>query len=134
VLFSRRQQAGRDGVRHEPPEVTWVLPPEVGDEAGLKPLDPAELDGELEPGLDEPGLDEARAGRDERALRCAAGRPRAGADVPVRWAGPGMVTARAPAVTTPATATVVVIELTLAWARCRAATARRISSRRELLG
>ena len=127
-----RQQTGQVRVRYEPPEVTW-LPPElaVGGEPGLRPPDPEELEADLEPVPDEPVPDERVPDErvpDERVPGLAAGRPRAGADVPLWWAGPGMVMASAPAVTTLPTATVFVIELTLAWARSLAATARRISS------
>lgn len=112
--------------------------PATGAELGLKPLDPAEfeegLDDELvpEPEPDEPGLEEAELEPDGRALDLGGAERPAGADVTVLWAGPGRVTARAPAATTLATVTVVVIEPTLAWARSLAATARRISSWREL--
>lgn len=129
VFGPGREQAGQVRARHEPPEVTWPLPdPAVGGELGLKPPDPEELGAGLEPVPDEPELDGAGFGPDERMRGLAACRPRAGAAVPVLWAAPGAVTARAPAATTLATATVVVIELTLARARSLAATAWRISS------
>ena len=116
---------------HEPPEVAWALPePVAGAELELKPPDPRGfgegLADELEPRpeADEPGLDEVELEPDERAPGLgAAGRP-AGAGAAVLWAGPGRVTARAPAATTLATMTVVVIELAVAWARSLAATAR----------
>lgn len=112
--------------------MAWAPPePAVGGGLGLKPPDPeepgADVDDKLAPGL---GATEP----EERAPDRVADEPRTGADGPVLCAGPGMVTARAPAVTTLATATVVVIEPILASARSLAATARRISSRRELLG
>ena len=116
----------------------WAPPePAVGGGLGLKPPDPEEpgagVDDKLAPGLGATEPDGAGSEPEERAPRVAA-EPRTGADGPVLCAGPGMVTARAPAVTTLATATVVVIEPILASARSLAATARRISSRRELLG
>ena len=119
--------------------MAWAPPePAVGGGLGLKPPDPGEpgagVDDKLVPGLGATEPDGAGSEPEERAPDRVADEPRAGADGPVRFAGPGMVTARAPAVTTLATATVVVIEPILASARSLAATARRISSRRELLG
>jgi hypothetical protein len=129
VFGPGRQQAGQVRVRYEPPEVTWPAPePAAGVELGLKPPDPEEFEAGLAPVPDEPEPVGAGLGPDERTLDLAACRLRAGAEVPVWWADPGMVTARAPAVTTLATATVFVIELTLAWARSLAATAWRTSS------
>ena len=126
-------------MRHEPPEVAWTPPePAVGGGLGLKPPDPEEpgagVDDKLAPGLGDTEPDGAGSEPDERVPDRVVDEPRTGAGSPVLCAGPGMVTARAPAVTTLATATVVVIEPILASARSLAATARRISSRRELLG
>ena len=109
--------------------MVWAPPePAVGAELGLKPLDPGEFDEGVadEPGpeADEPGLDEAEVEPGERTSDLGAGGRPAGAGVAVLWAGPGRITARAPAATTLATVTVVVIEPTLAWARSLAATAR----------
>ena len=116
--------------------MAW-LPPELelGDEPELKPpelepefveLDPefAELEPEpveLEPEPVEPELAKVEP------------EPLDGLDVLVVWLDPGRARASAPAVTTLATVTVVVVERTLARPRSLAATARRIPSFRRAL-
>jgi len=136
---------------HEPPEVAWLPPePEIGAEPELKPLEP-ELELELEPDelepvepeLDpvelepepveaepEPAEDEPEPAEDEPEPD----EPEPVEDALVVCADPGRARARAPAVTTPATVTAVVVDRTLLRPRSLAATAWRIpSSRRALL-
>jgi hypothetical protein len=123
--------------------VAW-LPPELelGDEPELKPPElelelpepefaelepePVELEpefAELEPEPVEP----------EPELAEVEPEPLDVLDVLVAWLDPGRARASAPAVTTLATVTVVVVDRTLARPRSRAATARRIPSFRRAL-
>jgi hypothetical protein len=123
--------------------VAWLAPPEleVGAEPELKPpepelelleLEPVELEPELvelEPVELEPELELAEEEFDE-PVEVEPDPP----DVPVLCVVPGKARARAPAVTTLAIVTAVVVDRTLARPRSLAATARRIpSSRRSLL-
>jgi hypothetical protein len=128
-------------LHHEPPEVAWLLPElELGVEPELKPL---ELDPEfvpvledepvleLEPVLevpllvDEPVLDEDPELVDEPV--------RVDVDEVVVRADPGRARVTAPAATTLARVTAVVVERTLARPRSRAAMARWTLSRSALL-
>jgi hypothetical protein len=132
-------------LHHEPPEVAWLLPElELGAEPELKPLelDPEfvpvledepvlELEPELEPVLevpllvDEPVLDEDPELVDEPV--------RVDVDEVVVRADPGRARVTAPAATTLAMVTAVVVERTLARPRSRAAMARWTLSRSALL-
>jgi hypothetical protein len=123
--------------------VTW-LPPELelGDEPELKPP-------ELEPELPEPEFAELEPEpvelepefaelepepvEPEPELAEVEPEPLDVLDVLVAWLDPGRARASAPAVTTLATVTVVVVDRTLARPRSRAATARRIPSFRRAL-
>jgi hypothetical protein len=141
---------------HEPPEVAW-LPPEleIGEEPELKPLElelelePDELE-PVEPEPVEPELDPvelepepveaepepAEPAEDEpvEPVEPVEVEPEPVEDALVVCADPGRARARAPAVTTPATVTAVVVDRTLFRPRSLAATAWRIpSSRRALL-
>ena len=111
----------------KPPELELELPePEF---AELEP-EPAELEpefAELEP---EPVELEPELAEVEPELAEVEPEP---LDVLVVWLDPGRARARAPAVTTLATVTVVVVERTLARPRSLAATARRIPSFRRAL-
>jgi hypothetical protein len=118
----------------KPPELELELPePEF---AELEP-EPAELEpefaelepepAELEP---EPVEPEPELAEVEPELAEVEPEP---LDVLVVWLDPGRARARAPAVTTLATVTVVVVERTLARPRSLAATARRIPSFRRAL-
>jgi hypothetical protein len=115
---------------HEPPEVAWLPPePEIGAEPELKPLEP-ELELELEPDELEPVEPEL----DPVELEPEPVEAEPVEDALVVCADPGRARARAPAVTTPATVTAVVVDRTLLRPRSLAATAWRIpSSRRSLL-
>ena len=111
----------------KPPELELELPePEF---AELEP-EPAELEpefAELEP---EPAEPEPELAEVEPELAEVEPEP---LDVLVVWLDPGRARDRAPAVTTLATVTVVVVERTLARPRSLAATARRIPSFRRAL-
>jgi hypothetical protein len=136
---------------HEPPETAW-LPPEleIGEEPELKPLDPELVDdepelAELEP---EPELAELEPEPEllaelEPELELLRDEPELVADEPVEvepveedavlCADPGRTRASAPAVTTLAMVTAVVVDRTLSRPRSLAAMARRIPSRSALL-
>ena len=111
----------------KPPELELELPePEF---AELEP-EPVELEpefAELEP---EPVEPEPELAEVEPELAEVEPEP---LDVLVVWLDPGRARARAPAVTTLATVTVVVVDRTLARPRSLAATARRIPSFRRAL-
>jgi hypothetical protein len=117
-------------VHHEPPEVAWLLPElDVGLEPELRPLEPVEFEEvepeevepeEVEP--DEPEVDEPEVVEDVPDD-----------DVAVLCVDPGRVRATAPATTTLAMVTAVVVERTLARPCSLAATARRMPSRCALL-
>ena len=109
--------------------MTW-LPPELemGDEPELKPPElelelPEPEFAELEPEFVEP----------EPELAEVEPEPLDVLDVLDAWLDPGRARASAPAVTTLATVTVVVVDRTLARPRSLAATARRIPSFRRAL-
>ena len=113
--------------------MAW-LPPELelGDEPELKPPElelelPEPEFAELEP---EPAEPEPELAEVEPELAEVEPEP---LDVLVVWLDPGRARARAPAVTTLATVTVVVVERTLARPRSLAATAWRIPSFRRAL-
>ena len=122
--------------------MAWLPPePDVGEEPELKPPEPeSELD---EPELEEPEFDELESAEpelvpDELEPELAEDEFDEPAEVePVElvvWADPGRAKASAPAVTTLAMVTTVVVDLTLLRPRSLAATAWRIpSSRRSLL-
>jgi hypothetical protein len=119
-------------VRHyEPPEVTWLGPElEVGVELECRPLE-LELELELElPELEDelPELED-----DELEEPESEGVGDEPVDVSVLWVEPGRARASAPAVTTLASVTAVVVERTLLRPRSLAATASRIPSRCALL-
>jgi hypothetical protein len=129
--------------------VAWLPPPElaVGEEPELRPPEleleePELVEPELEePELEEPELAEPELVPDELEPELAdeeldepAGVAPELLDVLVVWADPGRARASAPAVTTLAMVTAVVVDRTLARPRSLAATAWRIpSSRRALL-
>jgi hypothetical protein len=140
-------------VRHyEPPEVAW-LPPELalGEEPELKPpeleldepelveLEPLELEPlelEPEPELEPlvPEVPEPELAPEPELELVPEPELMPEPELELVCADPGRARARAPAVTTLATVTVVVVERTLARPRSLAATARRIPSfRRSLL-
>jgi hypothetical protein len=126
--------------------VAWLPPePDVGEEPELKPLEP-----ELELELDEPELDPVEPEPAELELEPVELLPDEAEPEPaedefdepvepepvelVVWADPGRAKASAPAVTTLAMVTTVVVDRTLLRPRSLAATAWRIpSSRRSLL-
>ena len=126
----------RGGSHQEPPEVAWLLPElELGVEPELKPLelelefefeepefelvDDPELELELVPLLGEdPELGDEPVDVEEVAVVCV---------------DPGRARATAPAATTLAMVTAVVVERILARPRSRAAMARRTLSRSALL-
>ena len=109
--------------------MAW-LPPELelGEEPELKPL-------ELEPELPEPEFAELEPEpvEPEPELAEVEPEPLDVLDVLVAWLDPGRARASAPAVTTLATVTVVVVDRTLARPRSLAATAWRIPSFRRAL-
>jgi len=123
---------GRGGVpggarHHDPPDVAWLLPElDDGLEPELRPdeleLEEPELELLLEPELElpveEPEPVEADPVEEEALVLCV---------------DPGRARARAPAVTTLAMVTAVVVDLTLARPRSLAAMAWRIPSRGLLL-
>jgi hypothetical protein len=127
---------------HEPPEVAWLPPePEIGAEPELKPLE-LELELELEPDelepvepeLDPVELEPEPPEAEPEPAEDEPDEPEPVEDAFVVCADPGRARARAPAVTTPATVTAVVVDRTLLRPRSLAATAWRIpSSRRSLL-
>ena len=106
--------------------MAW-LPPELelGEEPELKPP-------ELELELPEPEFAELEPGPAEPEPELAEVEPEP-LDVLVAWLDPGRARARAPAVTTLATVTVVVVDRTLARPRSLAATAWRTPSFRRAL-
>ena len=116
----------------KPPELELELPePEF---AELEP-EPAELEpefAELEPELAEPVEPEPAELEPELEPELAEVEPEP-LDVLVVWLDPGRARASAPAVTTLATVTVVVVDRTLARPRSLAATAWRIPSFRRAL-
>jgi hypothetical protein len=121
----------------EPPEVTWLLPElEVGVELEPRPLELPELDDdeleELEPEEVEPvEVEPDEVEPDEvEPVEPVEVEP---VEVSVLWVEPGRARASAPAVTTLAIVTAVVVERTLLRPRSLAATAWRIPSRRALL-
>jgi hypothetical protein len=122
-------------VRHyEPPEVTWLGPElEVGVELECRPLE-LELELELElPELEDDELEEPELeddGLEELESEGVGDEP---VDVSVLWLEPGSARASAPAVTTLASVTAVVVERTLLRPRSLAATPSRIPSRCALL-
>jgi hypothetical protein len=122
-------------VRHyEPPEVTWLGPElEVGVELECRPLE-LELELELElPEMEDDELEEPELeddGLEELESEGVGDEP---VDVSVLWLEPGSARASAPAVTTLASVTAVVVERTLLRPRSLAATASRIPSRCALL-
>jgi hypothetical protein len=133
-----RTRLGRP--HHEPPEIAW-LPPEldIGLEPELKPLEPDEL--ELEP--DEPEFDVPEPDEVEPEPEDEFDEPEP-AEVPdepddeeeelaVLCVDPGRARATAPATTTLAMVTAVVVERTLARPLSLAAMAWRIRSRCALL-
>jgi hypothetical protein len=115
--------------------VAW-LPPELdlGAEPELKPPE-LELELELEPEFAElePEPVELEPEPVEPELAEVEPEPLDVLDVLVAWLDPGRARASAPAVTTLATVTVVVVDRTLARPRSLAATARRIPSFRRAL-
>ena len=122
--------------------MAW-LPPEleIGEEPELKPLEP-ELELELEPDevepvepeLDPVELEPEPVEAEPEPAEDEPDEPEPDEDALVVCADPGRARARAPAVTTPATVTAVVVDRTLLRPRSLAATAWRIpSSRRSLL-
>jgi hypothetical protein len=127
-------------VRHyEPPEVTWLGPElEVGVELECRPL---ELELELElpelelelPELEDDELELPELEDDELEEPESEGVGDEPVDVSVLWVEPGRARASAPAVTTLASVTAVVVERTLLRPRSLAATASRIPSRCALL-
>jgi hypothetical protein len=134
---------------HEPPDVAW-LPPEleIGEEPELKPfepeleLEPDELEPvepelepvDLEPEPVEPEPEPEPEPAEDEPEEPAEVEPEPVGDALVACADPGRARARAPAVTTPATVTAVVVDRTLLRPRSLAARAWRIpSSRRALL-
>jgi hypothetical protein len=122
-------------VRHyEPPEVTWLGPElEVGVELECRPLE-LELELELElPELEDDELEEPELEDDELEEPESEGVGDEPVDVSVLWVEPGRARASAPAVTTLASVTAVVVERTLLRPRSLAATASRIPSRCALL-
>lgn len=132
---------------HDPPDVAWLLPElDDGEEPELRPdeleLEEPELEPELELPLDEPEFVELVP--EEPELVPEEPEPELVADEPVEadpveeealvlCADPGRARARAPAVTTLAMVTAVVVDLTLAQPRSLAAMAWRIPSRGLLL-
>jgi hypothetical protein len=129
-------------VRHyEPPEVTWLGPElEVGVELECRPLE-LELALELElpeledelPELEDDELELPELEDDELEEPESEGVGDEPVDVSVLWVEPGRARASAPAVTTLASVTAVVVERTLLRPRSLAATASRIPSRCALL-
>jgi hypothetical protein len=129
-------------VRHyEPPEVTWLGPElEVGVELECRPLE-LELELELElpeledelPELEDDELELPELEDDELEEPESEGVGDEPVDVSVLWVEPGRARASAPAVTTLASVTAVVVERTLLRPRSLAATASRIPSRCALL-
>jgi hypothetical protein len=133
--------------------VTWPPPElEMGDEPELKPpefepefveldpefaeLEPEPVEPEPEPVEPDPEFAEPEPEpvEPEPELAEVEPEPLDALDVLDAWLDPGRARASAPAVTTLAMVTVVVVDRTLARPRSRAATARRIPSfRRELL-
>jgi hypothetical protein len=107
--------------------VTWLLPElEVGVELEPRPLELPELDDDE---LEEPEPEEVEP--DEPVeVEPVEVEP---VEVSVLWVEPGRARASAPAVTTLAIVTAVVVERTLPRPRSLAATAWRIRSRSELL-
>jgi hypothetical protein len=138
----------RGGRHHEPPEVAW-LPPEleVGEEPGLRPLELEllellELEDEEPELVDEPELVELEPDEPEFELddpefvevEPVADEPDdVEVDVLVLCVDPGRARASAPAVTTLAMVTAVVVDRTLFRPSSLAAMARRIPSRCALL-
>jgi len=138
---------GRGGVpgrvrHHDPPDVAWLLPElDDGLEPELKPdeleLEEPELElvPELELPVDEPELVELEPEEPEPEL--VADEPVEAdpveEDALVLCVDPGRASARAPAVTTLAMVTAVVVDLTLARPRSLAAMAWRMPSRGLLL-
>jgi hypothetical protein len=124
-------RAGGDARHYEPPEVTWLLPElEVGVELEPRPLElelpeleDDELE-ELEPEDVEPE-DVEPVEVDPVEVEPV--------EVSVLWVEPGRARASAPAVTTLAIVTAVVVERTLLRPRSLAATACRMLSRCALL-
>jgi hypothetical protein len=121
----------------EPPEVTWLLPElEVGVELEPRPLELPELDDdeleELEPEEVEPvEVEPDEVEPDEvEPVEPVEVEP---VEVSVLWVEPGRARASAPAVTTLAIVTAVVVERTLPRPRSLAAAAWRIPSRCALL-
>jgi hypothetical protein len=138
-------------VRHyEPPEVTWLLPElEVGveleprplelelpelEEDELEELEPDDVEPEdVEPDEAEPEVPELEDPEPELVEDELEGVGDEPVDVSVLWVEPGRTSASAPAVTTLAIVTAVVVERTLLRPRSLAATAWRIPSRSALL-
>ena len=120
--------------------MAW-LPPEleIGEEPELKPLEPElefefEFELELELELEEPESSPESDPAEVEALEPAEPEPDPDEDVLVLCVEPGRPKARAPAATTLAIVTAVVVDRTLLRPRALAATAWRIpSSRRSLL-
>jgi hypothetical protein len=140
-------RGGSGGRHYEPPEVTWLLPElEVGVELEPRPLElelPELEDDELEelepedvepddvePELEDPELELAEGELEGVEVEPVEVEP---VEVSVLWVEPGRARASAPAVTTLAIVTAVVVERTLLLARSLAATAWRIPSRCALL-
>jgi hypothetical protein len=140
-------RGGGGGRHYEPPEVTWLLPElEVGVELEPRPLElelPELEDDELEelepedvepddvePELEDPELELAEGELEGVEVEPVEVEP---VEVSVLWVEPGRARASAPAVTTLAIVTAVVVERTLLLARSLAATAWRIPSRCALL-
>ena len=122
--------------------MAWLLPePDVGLEPELKPLAPFELElepvelepvepepdevqpDELEPDEEEPDEPELEDEPEFVELPVEDEPDDTEEDEPVWWVEPGRARATAPAATTLAMVTAVVVERTLAWPRSLAATA-----------
>jgi len=142
--------AGGGGRHYEPPEVTWLLPElEVGVELACRPLElelpeleddeleelePEDVEPEdVEPDEVEPEVPELEDPEPELVEGELEGVEDEPVDVSVLWVEPGRARASAPAVTTLAIVTAVVVERTLLRPRSLAATAWRIPSRSALL-